>query len=151
MRKWFLDLTLRTKWNTPCERAWKTVPKNGVASCAHFCLRSLVPFERCESLHVCELESDNCFLWAMLCCLYVEMKRCCCYRPTRPGFKNQILGTTNAFIMAKAMKSLKFSDRFFYEHGRRSGGGRGRRGNGPGKSKRTSFIDYSSSHCLLPM
>ena len=48
MRKWFLDLTLRTKWITPCERAWNTVPQNGVASCVHFGLRSLVPFERCE-------------------------------------------------------------------------------------------------------
>ena len=46
-RKWFLDLTLQTKWITPCERAWKTVPQNDVASCMHFCLRSLVPFERC--------------------------------------------------------------------------------------------------------
>ena len=45
MRKWFLDLTLRTKWITPCERAWKTVPQNVVASCVHFCLRSLVPWK----------------------------------------------------------------------------------------------------------
>ena len=47
MRKWFLKLTLRTKWITPSERALKTVPDNGVGSCVHFCLRSLVALERC--------------------------------------------------------------------------------------------------------
>ena len=41
MRKWFLGLTLRTKWIPPCDRAWKTVPQNGVVSCVHFCLRLL--------------------------------------------------------------------------------------------------------------
>ena len=45
--RWFSKLTLRTKWLTPCERAWKTVPENGVSSCVHFCLRSLLLFERC--------------------------------------------------------------------------------------------------------
>ena len=47
-RKWFLKLTLLTKWITPCERALKAVPENGVESCVHFCLRSLGPLERCE-------------------------------------------------------------------------------------------------------
>ena len=47
-RKRFLKLTLRTKWITPSERALKTVPKNGVRNCVHFCLRSLGALERCE-------------------------------------------------------------------------------------------------------
>ena len=46
------NITLQTNWMTPCERAWKTVPQNGVASCVHFCLRSLVRFERCA---ICEI------------------------------------------------------------------------------------------------
>ena len=37
----FLKLTLRTKWITPCERASKTVPENGVRNCVHFYLRPL--------------------------------------------------------------------------------------------------------------
>ena len=40
-RKWFLMLTLGTKWIKPSERALKTVPKNDVGSCVHFCLRLL--------------------------------------------------------------------------------------------------------------
>ena len=39
--KWFLKLTLQTKWITPSERALETVPKNGVRSCVPFHLRSL--------------------------------------------------------------------------------------------------------------
>ena len=52
MRKRFVKLTLRvrTKWITPCERASKTVPENGVRSCVHFCLRPLEPLERCDLL-----------------------------------------------------------------------------------------------------
>ena len=46
-RKWFLKLTLRTKWIMPGERALKTVPENGVRRFVHFCLRSLWPFEKC--------------------------------------------------------------------------------------------------------
>ena len=38
---WFSKPTLRAKWIPPCERAWKTMPENGVRSCVHFCLRSL--------------------------------------------------------------------------------------------------------------
>ena len=45
--QWFLKLPLATKWNTSCERVWKTVPENGVFSCVPFCLRSLGCFERC--------------------------------------------------------------------------------------------------------
>ena len=48
MRKWFLKLTLQTKWIIPSDRALKPVSENGVESCVHFCLRSLVPFERCS-------------------------------------------------------------------------------------------------------
>ena len=44
---WFIKLTLRTKWITPCERASKTVPENSVGNCVHFCLRPLQPLERC--------------------------------------------------------------------------------------------------------
>ena len=47
IRKQFLKLTFRTKLIMPSERAWKTVPENGVASCVHFCFRSLGPLERC--------------------------------------------------------------------------------------------------------
>ena len=47
----FLELTRGTKWITSCERAWKTVPKNDVGVCVHFCLRPLVPLERCEYLY----------------------------------------------------------------------------------------------------
>ena len=43
----FLELTLGRKWISPCERAWKTVLKDGVRVCVHFCLRPLVPLERC--------------------------------------------------------------------------------------------------------
>ena len=43
----FLELTLGTKWITSCERACKTAPKNDVGVCVHFCLRPLVPLERC--------------------------------------------------------------------------------------------------------
>ena len=45
----FLKLTLRTKWITPCERAWKTVHENTVRNCVHFCLRPLEPLERCDT------------------------------------------------------------------------------------------------------
>ena len=48
MRKWFFKLTLRTKLITPIERALKIVPKSGIRSCVHFCLRSLGPLERCD-------------------------------------------------------------------------------------------------------
>ena len=34
-RKWFHQPTLKAKWVTSCETAWKTVPKNGVISCLH--------------------------------------------------------------------------------------------------------------------
>ena len=34
-KKWFLKLTLQTKWITPSEKALKTVPENGVGSCVH--------------------------------------------------------------------------------------------------------------------
>ena len=47
MRKWFLVLTSRTIIISPCKRAWKTVPKNYVRVCVHFCLRPLEPLERC--------------------------------------------------------------------------------------------------------
>ena len=50
---WFLKLTLRTKWITLCERAQKTVPENGVKSCVHFCLRSLLRLERCVGTYFC--------------------------------------------------------------------------------------------------
>ena len=33
---------------TSCERARKFVPKNDVRVCVHFCLRPLVPLERCD-------------------------------------------------------------------------------------------------------
>ena len=46
--QWFLKLTLATKRITPCERAWKTVPENGVFSCVPFCLRSLGHFARSD-------------------------------------------------------------------------------------------------------
>ena len=42
------ELTLATKQITPCERALKIMPENGVSSCVPFCLRSLGRFERCE-------------------------------------------------------------------------------------------------------
>ena len=46
----FLEPTLRTKYIKPCEKAGKTVPGNVVRNCVHYCLRSLVPFKRCETL-----------------------------------------------------------------------------------------------------
>ena len=50
MRKQFFKLTHRTKRITPSQRASKTVPKNDVGSCVHFCLRSLGYMERCDML-----------------------------------------------------------------------------------------------------
>ena len=44
----FLELTRGTKWITSGERPRKIVPKNDVGVCVHFCLRPLVPLERCE-------------------------------------------------------------------------------------------------------
>ena len=41
MRKRFVKLTLRTKCITPSKRTLKTMSKNGVGSCVHFCLRLL--------------------------------------------------------------------------------------------------------------
>ena len=49
----FLKLTLRTKWITPCERAWTTAPKSSVGNCVHFCLRSLGHLERCDPICSC--------------------------------------------------------------------------------------------------
>ena len=47
--QWFL-LPLATKWNTSCEKVWKTVPGNGVFSCVPFCFWSLLRrLERCAS------------------------------------------------------------------------------------------------------
>merc|ERR1712156_1200053 len=46
----FLKLTFASKWSTPCERVWKTVPQNGVFSCVPFCLRSLGISARCGLL-----------------------------------------------------------------------------------------------------
>ena len=43
----FVKLTLQSKWITPCERASKTVPENGVGNCVHLCLWPLEPLERC--------------------------------------------------------------------------------------------------------
>ena len=48
IRSWFLRLTLATKWSTPCERVWKSVPENGVFSCVPFCFRSFGRFARCD-------------------------------------------------------------------------------------------------------
>ena len=39
--KWFLNLTLQTKWITPSERAWNTVPKNALGSCVQFCWKDV--------------------------------------------------------------------------------------------------------------
>ena len=51
MRKWFLKLTLRTKFITQSERVIKPVSENGVRTCVHFCLRLLGPLERCDLLY----------------------------------------------------------------------------------------------------
>ena len=53
-RKWFLKLTLRTKWIMPSERTLKTVPENGVGSCVHFCLRSIGLLGRCDAYRLVE-------------------------------------------------------------------------------------------------
>ena len=47
MRKPFLKLTTQIRQIRPSARALKTVPKNCVRSCVHFCFRSLGPLERC--------------------------------------------------------------------------------------------------------
>ena len=48
--EWFLKLTLHKRWITPSIRAWNALKQNGVRSCVHFCLRALLPFERCGSV-----------------------------------------------------------------------------------------------------
>ena len=45
------------------QRAWKTVPQHGVASCLHFCFQLLVPFERCENNW---LELTHFLLWPLV-------------------------------------------------------------------------------------
>ena len=61
---WFSKPTLRAKWISPCERAWKTVSESGVRSCVHFCLKSLLHLERCVA----------CYLHVVLAPLYCTSK-----------------------------------------------------------------------------
>ena len=49
-RKWFLEVTVGTKWTTPCARAGKTMPEFGCISCVPFGLRLFVSLESCELL-----------------------------------------------------------------------------------------------------
>ena len=49
VRRWFFELTLATKWITPCKRVWKIVLENGVFYCVPFSFRSLGRFERCDT------------------------------------------------------------------------------------------------------
>ena len=44
---WFSKLTLQAKCIPSYESARKTAPENGVRSCVHFCLRSLLHLEKC--------------------------------------------------------------------------------------------------------
>ena len=66
---WFSKLTLRAKWISPCEKAWKNVSENGVRSCVHFCLRSLKRLERCVVLHAVFYTKYSSIVFVTLKCL----------------------------------------------------------------------------------
>lgn len=51
-RKRFLHPIIWTEQITPCEGAWNTVTEHDVRNCVHFCLRALVPLERCAASKV---------------------------------------------------------------------------------------------------
>ena len=109
-RKLCLVLTLQTKRITLCKRAWNSEPENGLRNCVLFCLRPLMPKERCtchvnHQDHVFHFELVRCKLhwpesgigdrssplwlslwarsWQPIPCVQVQQGCCCCYRDWR--------------------------------------------------------------------